>query len=324
MMRRWDLRELPPREDPALNLRKNIANHLVASHLSSDNRLLAVAAADQCRVWDLSGTAPKEVELPGNAFDMVQPMGFSPDSQVLVTRDRHGLLRFHNLQAITLKKNGFAGAFNQGTGDSALFSRDGKRMYEYSREERAIHCWTLKEDAPAEKFSIPIPGEVVWGNLRMSADGGTLALRQMSQVHVWDLGGAQPRLRATLNHHLFVKDLSLSSNGRRCVCTTQDWNEAVVIWDLGDAEPKRLHVIGLQDEGWAVAFLPGDNHIIYSSTITGQLTLLDLTGRQPDRKWIFPGAISGLIAAPDGRHIITQNTNGTIYVLRLSPPETAR
>jgi hypothetical protein len=45
--------------------------------------------------------------------------------------------------------------------------------------------------------------------------------------------------------------------------------------------------------------------------------LWDFAVQGPVRKWQLPGLISQVAVARDGRHLITYNGNGTIYVLRL-------
>ena len=35
-------------------------------------------------------------------------------------------------------------------------------------------------------------------------------------------------------------------------------------------------------------------------------------------QWKVPGKVSSATFTPDGRHIVTRNENGTIYVLRLA------
>jgi hypothetical protein len=52
----------------------------------------------------------------------------------------------------------------------------------------------------------------------------------------------------------------------------------------------------------------------------GELVLWDAVGRKhhQQRRWQqLPGAVLSLAFAPDGRHLITANSNGTAYVLRL-------
>ena len=43
------------------------------------------------------------------------------------------------------------------------------------------------------------------------------------------------------------------------------------------------------------------------------------TGRKL-REWTFPGDVRWAAYAPDGRHMFTANSNGTIYALRLAGP----
>jgi WD40 repeat protein len=47
------------------------------------------------------------------------------------------------------------------------------------------------------------------------------------------------------------------------------------------------------------------------------VVMWDADGRKL-REWAFPGVVCGVAFAPDGRHLATANSNGTVYVLRLA------
>jgi WD40 repeat protein len=38
------------------------------------------------------------------------------------------------------------------------------------------------------------------------------------------------------------------------------------------------------------------------------------------RQWELPGEFKTVAVSPDGRHIVTGNENGTVYVFRLAEP----
>ena len=37
------------------------------------------------------------------------------------------------------------------------------------------------------------------------------------------------------------------------------------------------------------------------------------------RRWRLPGMVYRVFITSDGRHLLTHNSNGTVYVLRLAP-----
>ena len=67
----------------------------------------------------------------------------------------------------------------------------------------------------------------------------------------------------------------------------------------------------------SVGFLPGGKALL-SAGEDGQVILWSARTGETLWDWQLPGAVSAVAAAPDGRHIATANSNGTVYVLRVS------
>jgi WD40 repeat protein len=125
------------------------------------------------------------------------------------------------------------------------------------------------------------PGEPrplnVWA-MALAADGRSLALADIDgTIQVWSLAEAEPRLRATLQGH---KQERVMGAVQRLAFS---------------ADGQRLVTVG------------GDR----------KLVVWDIASAKAVYAASFPSTLDDAGFAPDGRHIITSNPDGTIYILRL-------
>ena len=65
-----------------------------------------------------------------------------------------------------------------------------------------------------------------------------------------------------------------------------------------------------------MAYSP-DGQMLVSAGQTGQVILWETMTGSKYREWQLPGQVARITFADDGRHLITANENGTLYVLRL-------
>jgi hypothetical protein len=65
-----------------------------------------------------------------------------------------------------------------------------------------------------------------------------------------------------------------------------------------------------------MAYSP-DGQMLVSAGQTGQVILWETMTGSKYREWQLPGQVTRITFADDGRHLITANENGTLYVLRL-------
>jgi WD40 repeat protein len=67
----------------------------------------------------------------------------------------------------------------------------------------------------------------------------------------------------------------------------------------------------------SIVYLPS-GQALASSGEDGLIVLWDAKTGETLWDWQLPGSVSGLAAASDGKHLATANSNGTVYILRLS------
>jgi WD40 repeat protein len=94
------------------------------------------------------------------------------------------------------------------------------------------------------------------------------------------------------------------------------------LWDLSTPVSKEIgmldrHVGAVR----AVRFLPGGK-VLVSCGEDGMVILWELASGKTLWDWQLPGAVHDVACAPDGAHLATGNSNGTVYILRISelPP----
>jgi WD40 repeat protein len=112
--------------------------------------------------------------------------------------------------------------------------------------------------------------------------------------------------------------MAFSPDGRFLVPTSQYFGP-LRAWEVNTGKEERQF-----DPGpWGCAAFGPDGVTLASGSRTGQLVLWEFATGEKRREWQLPGWIYSVAFAADGRHLVTGNSNGTIYVFRLSPPHSA-
>jgi WD40 repeat protein len=182
--------------------------------------------------------------------------------------------------------------------------------------------------------------EPVYGNgAALAPDGKLLALySQRTVVELWDLGGKEPRRRALIDDSARLGwgsfgPLVFSPDGRFLITTGVEGRDtrrrffkglAVRIWDvrgerpvesktLEEADWDGVYHVALSPDGKLLAVQGGKDRVVVWRLDRGE------------KLWskILPGYCVPRFA-PDSRHLILGNGNGTLYVLRLLPPANGR
>jgi serine/threonine protein kinase/WD40 repeat protein len=91
-----------------------------------------------------------------------------------------------------------------------------------------------------------------------------------------------------------------------------DESSAITL-DLNSSRDGRPIVLSFSPDSKFVATVDGDDKVL----------LYDAGAGRRLRAWQFPGPVSSVAFADDGRHLATANGNGTIYILRIPPPPKA-
>jgi WD40 repeat protein len=143
------------------------------------------------------------------------------------------------------------------------------------------------------------------------------ACQAVAEIKVWDpaTGTELVQLQDQTGN---VVALRISPDGTRLAVATGTQGRSGV-YDLTTGKrlfqpAKRSHFAAVFSPDSRTLAVPGED---------GGVVLQDATTGKTLRQWQFLGAVNSVAYAPDGRHLLVGNGNGTIYVLRLATAPTA-
>jgi WD40 repeat protein len=177
-------------------------------------------------------------------------------------------------------------------------------------------------DLTTGKVQADLPGHSdVITALAFSPDGVVLASGARDRtIRVWDVNSG--KVRTTLSGHADeVTSLAFSADGRKLVSGSLDGS--VKMWDVAAGQPL-VSYPGYPPRsqeangGVAAVLFAADGETVFSAGYDGRI--IHWLPALKKRTWQLPGAVHSLALSCDGRHLLTGNSNGTAYVLRLAPP----
>jgi WD40 repeat protein/tRNA A-37 threonylcarbamoyl transferase component Bud32 len=302
----WDVADDRPRALPKDNL-YNIAK----LSLSSDGRWLAWGGFDnKAHLWDLA--ARKEQEVFGPYADPVSSVAISPDGKWLAWTLLDREVRLCNLTTPRDVRN-IRGHTELVT--LVQFSPDGRMLASASQWSLSPKLWEVRTRGELHT----LPGHTITLNaIGFSPNGKLLATGgQKGALRLFDTASGQEKLLLK-GHQDRIRDVTFRPDGR--VLATVSDDHAARLWDV--ANGSLLHDLTLNNEQDALAFSP-DGQTLATACRDGKIHLWDaFTGAERRVLTLGPagGSIMSIAYTPDGRHLVTGNYNGTIYVLRLAPP----
>jgi len=281
---------------------------------------VAKAAPNQVRLWQLAQGELKEQATFEAHSAAVLSVAFSSDGATLVT-----------------------GGSDRGPDD-----KEGIHT-----ERLAVRLWDLATSPPTERLLAVAKGrpeeiderdaEISESSLArsygltsassagLSADGKLLACAAPHRAaRVWKVDGGGGKEWAVIlkNRHASISSVTFSPDGKTLAsggaCDDSKAKPTIQLWDLATAPLREKRAFGAEAPEATGLTFSGDGSSLFSlDQRRDEVSRWDVASGRRLGAWMVPGPILGFALAPDGRHLLTCNANGTAYVFRLAPARKA-
>lgn len=284
--------------------------------VSTDAAFVASGSADQTVVcWDVAERKPKDT-LKG--FEgAVRALAFNSRGDRLVTGDSVGdaARRVRLWEVPSLKEKGSLPGEYVGPVVGLSFGPDDQTLVvgtgDESGEKGAGHVRVIDFEQSADRFEkmeqSPTRSLAVAPNNKLLAAGaGDGTIRILDYANGNELHKLNDA--AGLAAVAFAADSKTLATGGR--------GGQIKLWDTATGKEKQSLKAEAGDTLALAYSLDGKR--LASAHRDGWLILWDATNGQRVEGWQMPGAINAIAFATDSRHLVTGNSNGTVYVFRLA------
>jgi WD40 repeat protein len=301
----WDLKT---RQEVPLSAGHRGAVYGVA--VSPDGTRIVSRTRDQTiRGWDartgrLLFTVPV-MDHGGNSI------AFTPDGNVLFCDNDKGMgIKARDpATGRDLWSGPYAGNFPR----QLVTSPDGTRLASIHFSENAVRLWDVATGRPVWKLA----GAADLSGVAFAPDGRRLATADVNgQLLVWDVA-RERRLWTASAGGPSRYTVAWQPDGRRQVAVGGP-DGVVRLFDADSGQDSGR--LASQDDSSIIndlAFHPGEA-VLAVGHASGRLVVWR-TASGGKWVWLLPWPIQSVTFAPDGRHFLTGNGNGTVYVFRLRP-----
>jgi serine/threonine protein kinase/WD40 repeat protein len=185
--------------------------------------------------------------------------------------------------------------------------------------EAGVRLWSLNDGA--SRGELPESVRAHWA-IAFSHDARTLAVGGAESARVFDV--ASRRVVTPLEFPGTARWLGFRSEGRQLAVASESPGNPLLLFDLS-ASARPLRLDGSDNAITSGAWRADGGLLAAVGTGDGAVRLWDLSHDPPRQSTVTlfePGgpAIQALAMTPEGRHVVTANTDGTITVLRLAKP----
>jgi WD40 repeat protein len=269
-----------------------------------DGKTLASGSTDQTiRLWSITEGELKERAVLEAGKD-VTSLAFSPSGGTLAAATSESLVHLWSMPAASKAHEKLALPVGAGSIASLAFSGSGNTLAA-AGSDGTIRLWVLT-GTPRERFKLEGHAAAVT-SVAYSPDNRTLLSGGADwTVRSWDVGGAKPKERFTPWSHLsYVYGVDFSADAQSLVSGSED--RVCRVWDLTRSEPRTRHFLkGEPVAIYCVAYSPDGKLVAAGGNSTKVRQWDAVTGRDKAHLTPTPGAVYGLVYAPDGRSLYTR------------------
>ena len=285
----------------------NKSTHSVA--VSPDGRWIVAGEGDRSiRIWD-TGASPIPWSVVNPTWGRITRVAIAPDGNLLATACEDGAARLYDVKnrklLHTLDKHPRAVTCVAFHPESALIATAGNdgvvRLWNTSTGASQAEIQTSASKVAALCFT-PDGNHVFWGG-------------DNQEVHWANLAGHSPNHWRHPVESGPVKTLAFHPDNQAFVCGGSDGSLHLCSWDGQKVKDKAvLHKHDKTVNG--AAFAP-DGQCLATVGDDAQVILWDTSTGNVKKSWELRFPIHSLAWAPDSRHLLIANANGTVYIFRL-------
>ena len=316
-VRVWLLTENPPRQLMAGD-RLTPATRVT---LRPDGRTLAVShdKESKVRLWDLQPEAPPPT-VPITGVDP-RAVAFEANNRTLVIGDVTLGLRLWNLDPKRPREEMQLALRDPEVATRLELAPGGQRALRLFRSktkgfQETLALWEVSDLTLRQKGRLELKQIVT----RMAVNDALVAavLAQDTgdfEVCLWDPKKEGMPKRTVIPMTEPVTALALRADGQGLACTNDEGQ--TVLWDVSGSQPvEKVRLEGKIHGLNTLTFAPDEKTL--AGAFGEQMVLWDTTTGRRLRTWNFTTRVHHLAFAPDGRHLVTANGNGTVFILRLT------
>jgi len=280
--------------------------------ISPDGKWLATAGYDRTvKLWDMA-TAMERSSFASRSEETLS-LAFSGDGKYLVAGGVDGKISVWELE----KGRELKPIDEKSRAPALVFLPDNKRFVAWLRRKSdsdvtsALQTYEVASGNVVDTYS-ERGREVTC--LAFSADGELAASGDTSgSARIFNVRKRE-RVRGDMPAHMkSMADIALTPD-KKFLITADDDGE-VKIWDIDKRES--LNTIQAHKSGLQSLTVNADGSRFATTDKDGQVRVWDTkTGKQL-REWELKMPVRGFVFTPDGKHLVTANSNGTVYLLDL-------
>jgi WD40 repeat protein len=321
MVRLWDLSG----KDPQAKLPvRGHDDEIRQTALSPDGRTLATTSWDgTLRLWDLGGTQPKPRETFRAVSAFATAVSFMADGRKLVTGNSDASVRIWDVSTGTAR---LQKTLSHGKPDpeqdrdeiwGLAVSTDGKVAVTSGRFH-GLRVWDLTAEGPVDPVTVKKPSRY-HGALAFSPDGSVVASGSSAggTLTLWSVADVKsPKVQHQVDAGKApVHAVAFAPDGKTVVSGGHD--DVVRFWDVSGGMLKERATLNHEKGSVQSVHYSPDGSKLVVAYGSGCVLVCDSSGKEL-HEWQLEGPASARFA-PDGRHVVTENGNATVYVLRLPP-----